>query len=226
YSLAPAQHQLHAHAGGEGFGAGPLEGGGKALQLQQQQQGPGMHCQGNCSCKECCEAKPPSDACCWGAPMDLLPAMDRPRDCVRAALLTGAMLLLAAAVPGGYELAGALLRHLGDTSALLPGLVLRGLALGAACVGIARAAAGSPGWQLPAATAGLLAAACATAVAALLLPLPCGRVPSEDIAFDPGHWADKLQAFAAGGLLLASVGYLWPAAAHYKPRKVQLGVGV
>lgn len=61
----------------------------------------------------------------WGAPMDLLPAADRPRECVRAALLLGAALLVAT-LPAAYELSAALLGHLGDTSTLLPPLILKG----------------------------------------------------------------------------------------------------
>lgn len=93
-------------------------------------------------------------------------------------------------------------------------------------VGIARAVAGTPGWQVPTAAAGLLAVTCAAAVCVLLLPLPAGVVPSAEIAFDPTHVAGRLRAFAAGALLLAAVGYMWPAAAHFKPRKVQLGVAL
>eukprot|EP00198_Chlamydomonas_reinhardtii_P005990 XP_001695326.1 ZIP family transporter [Chlamydomonas reinhardtii] len=135
---------------------------------------------------------PGAGADLWGAPMDLLPAADRPRECVRAALLLGAALLVAT-LPAAYELSAALLGHLGDTSTLLPPLILKGLVFGLGYVGIARAVAGTPGWQ---------------------------------IAFDPTHVAGRLRAFAAGALLLAAVGYMWPAAAHFKPRKVQLGVAL
>jgi hypothetical protein len=101
-----------------------------------------------------------------------------------------------------------------------------GLAPGVACVGIARAVTGTPGWRLPAGAAGLIATTMLAGVALLLLPLPCGRVAAEDIVFDPARLADRLKAFASGGLLLAAVGYMWPAAAHFKPRKVQLGVSL
>lgn len=93
-------------------------------------------------------------------------------------------------------------------------------------MGVVRAVAGSSGWRSPAAAAGVLAASLAAGVALLLLPLPCGLVAPEDIALDPVGLADRVRAFASGGLLLGSVGYLWPAAAHFKPHKVQLGVGL
>ncbi len=68
-----------------------------------------------------------------------------------------------------------------------------------------------------------LAGVAAVTAASLLLGLPCDRQPAETIAFDPAGVLDKLRAFAAGGLLLASVGYMLPAAAHFKPKRVQLG---
>ncbi|KAG2492412.1 hypothetical protein HYH03_009355 [Edaphochlamys debaryana] len=179
--------------------------------------GSNLHGHGKC-CKACDEEK--LDMRHLG--LDLLPPSERPREVVRAALLMGAMLLLYG-LPSAYELAGALLRHLGDTSTLLPPLVLHGLTLGLACVGIARAVSGTPGWKLPAGVALLFACVSVTAVSVLLMPLPAGVVPSNQIAFDTPHMADRLRAFASAGLLLASVGYLWPAAAHIKPRKVQLG---
>ncbi|KAG2430207.1 hypothetical protein HXX76_010306 [Chlamydomonas incerta] len=203
-----------------GLGGGS-EGGGKGKGYSDGGSG-ALHCQGNCNCKDC-DTNGKADL--WGAPMDLLPAVDRPRECVRAALLLGAALLLAT-LPAAYELSAALLGHLGDTSTLLPPLILKGLVFGLGYVGVARAVAGTPGWQVPAAGAGLLAASCAVTVCVLLLPLPAGVVPSAEIAFDAGHVAGRLRAFAAGALLLAAVGYMWPAAAHFKPRKVQLGVAV
>lgn len=57
--------------------------------------------------------------------LDLMPAADRPRECVRAALLLGGMLLLAV-LPEGYQAAAALLGHLGDAGTLLVPLALRG----------------------------------------------------------------------------------------------------
>ncbi len=88
---------------------------------------------------------------------------------------------------------------------------------GVAAVGVVRAGAGTPGWQLPVAAAASLAGVAAVTAASLLLGLPCDRQPAETIAFDPAGVLDKLRAFAAGGLLLASVGYMLPAAAHFKP---------
>ncbi|KXZ44910.1 hypothetical protein GPECTOR_61g863 [Gonium pectorale] len=170
-----------------GFGGG-VGGGGR------------LHCNGNCSCKDC-DAKAVDAS--WGAPMDLMPPAERPRDCVRAGLLLGAALLLAA-LPEAYALADALLRHSGDASSLLPPLLLRGLALGAACAGVAAAVMGTVSWQSAAAAGGCLAALSAAAVGVLLVPLPFGREAAEDIRFDPAHAADRLRAFAAGGLLLAS----------------------
>ncbi|GIL56120.1 hypothetical protein Vafri_11560 [Volvox africanus] len=206
-----------------GFGGGgslhsaPNDGGAVASLSQPRE----LHCQGNCSCKDC-DVK---SAETWRAPMDLLPAANRPRECVRAAIVVGAMLLMGM-VPAAYEVAEVLIRHLGNASTLLPPLVLRGIAPGVACVGIVRTVAGNPGWRLPAAAAGLLAATLLGGVSLLLLLLPCGRVAAEDIVFDPTRLADRLRAFTSGGLLLASVGFLWPAAAHFKPRKVQLGVSI
>ncbi|GLI61633.1 hypothetical protein VaNZ11_004053 [Volvox africanus] len=208
-----------------GFGGGgPLhsasdDGSGMASWLTSQSRE--LHCQGNCSCKDC-DVKL---ADTWGTPMDLLPAANRPGECVRAAIVVGAMLLMGM-VPAAYEVAEVLIRNLGNASTLLPPLVLRGIAPGVACVGIVRAVAGNPGWRLPAAAAGLLGATLLGGVSLLLLPLPCGRVAAEDIVFDPTRLADRLRAFTSGGLLLASVGYLWPAAVHFKPRKVQLGVSI
>ncbi|KAG2447764.1 hypothetical protein HYH02_007222 [Chlamydomonas schloesseri] len=203
-----------------GLGTGS-DGGGRVKDYADGGSG-ALHCHGNCDCKDC-DTNGKADL--WGAPMDLLPAVDRPRECVRAALLLGAALLLAT-LPAAYELSAALLGHLGDTSTLLPPLILKGLVFGLGYVGVSRAVAGAPGWQVPAAAAGLLAGTCAAAVCVLLLPLPAGVVPSAEIVFDPGHVAGRLRAFAAGALLLASVGYMWPAAAHFKPRKVQLGVAL
>lgn len=60
--------------------------------------------------------------------MDVLPPADRPRECVRAALLVAVMLVVGL-VPLAFEVAEALLRHLGDASTLLPPLVLRGRVL-------------------------------------------------------------------------------------------------
>ncbi|GIM10295.1 hypothetical protein Vretimale_14073 [Volvox reticuliferus] len=208
-----------------GFGGGgPLnpawdDGGGAVSWLPSQPRE--LHCQGNCSCKDC-DAKPTDTR---GAALDLLPAANRWRECVRAAIVVGAMLLVGM-VPAAYEVAEVLIRHLGNASTLLPPLVLRGIAPGVACVGIVRAVARNPGWRLPAAAAGLLAVSLLGGVSLLLLQLPCGRVAAEDIVFDPARLADRLRAFTSGGLLLASVGYLWPAAAHFKPRKVQLGVSI
>ncbi|EFJ40336.1 ZIP family transporter [Volvox carteri f. nagariensis] len=161
----------------------------------------------------------------WNGPLDLQPATDRPRECVRAALVVGVM-LLAGTLPLAYEVAAVLLHHLGDASTLLPPLMLRGIAPGVTCVGIVRTVAGAPGWRRPAAAAGLLATCLGTAVSLVLLSLPYGRVAAEEIALDPAGLAGRLQAFASGGLLLAAVGQLWPAAAHFKPRKVQLGVSL